>query len=74
MSWDGRYSTSRDADKSLEDEILDAGLGIFSHELPGGGTYRQTEHSINVYYPDESKRGGYAHIGYNADTNEVYEK
>ncbi len=71
--WDGRYETSREGQQSLEQDIIDAMGGKYTSELPGGGTIRQTDHSINVYYPDSSSPDGHGHEGVN-DKGEYYKK
>lgn len=67
--WDGRYSTSREGMQSLEDDILDAGLGKFTYETNLGGTVRQTDNRIDVYGPSNSEKG-HSHDWYNGITNE----
>ena len=71
--WDGRYETSREGQQSLEQDIIDAMGGKYTSELPGGGTIRQTDHSINVYYPDSNSPDGHGHEGVN-DKGEYYKK
>ena len=49
--WDGKfngtYETSRYAEKSLEDDILDAGCGKFAYEGSNGALIRETPDRIN---------------------------
>lgn len=66
--FDGSYETSRFAKKSLEEDIIDAGKGKITGELPGGGTFRQTDTKIDVWVP--GKPGDYTHHFYNAETGE----
>lgn len=66
--WDGRYETSREGQQSLEDDILDAGIGKFAYPTSTGGTVKETDHSINVYGPSNSEKG-HSHSWYNKDTN-----
>lgn len=61
--WDGTYETSYEGQQSLEDDILDAGTGKFTYATSDGGTVKQTDNSINVYYPDSSDPSGHSHQG-----------
>jgi len=61
--WDGSYESSDEGQQSLEDDILDAGKGKFAYGTIDGGTVKQTDNSINVYYPDSSHSSGHSHQG-----------
>ena len=71
--WDGRYETSDEGKQSLEDDILDAGTGKFAYPTSDGGTIKQTDHSINAYYPDSNHPSGHSHRGVN-DRGQAYKK
>lgn len=73
MSWDGRYSTSKEGQQSLEKDIEDAMGGKFTWEDPEtGGKCQVTDHSWNMYAPSSTDPKGYAHVGHNYDTGETY--
>ena len=38
--WDGRYENTYEGNRTLEEDILDAGLGNFCYPTPSGGTVR----------------------------------
>lgn len=67
--WDGRYETSREGKQSLEDDIMDAGVGKFTRATSTGGKYQETDDSINVYGPSDSEKG-HSHDWYNKNTGE----
>lgn len=67
--WDGRYETSREGSQSLEDDIMDAGVGRFTSETSTGGTLRESDNRIDVYGPSDSEKG-HSHDWYNGRTNE----
>ena len=48
--WDDRYSTSREDPQSLEDDIMDAGVGKFTYETSTGETVRQPAVPIYTSY------------------------
>lgn len=66
--WDGKfngtYETSRYAERSLEDDILDAGYGKFAYEGPNGELIRETPDQIDVWGEGDGK-GHYDHYYYN---------
>lgn len=66
--WDGvfngTYDTSRYANRSLEDDILEAGIGNFAGETSTGGLIRQTDTRIDVWGEGDSN-GNYPHNYYN---------
>ena len=68
--WSGRYEDTYEGSQSLEDDIMDAGQGKFTYPTADGGTIRQTDSRIDVYYPSDSSRG-HSHTWYNGDTNET---
>lgn len=68
-AWDGRYDTSREGGQSLEDDILDAGVGKFTYPTSTGGTVRQTDNRIDVYGKSDSSKG-HSHDWYNGRTGE----
>ena len=67
-NWDGKfngtYATSRYADRSLEDDILDAGCGKYIYEGPKGELIRVSDSRIDVWGPGDGK-GNYDHYYYN---------
>ena len=63
--FDGSYATSKFAERTLEEDILKAGEGEITGELPGGGTFRQTDDRIDVWTPGSP--GNYRHDYYNAN-------
>ncbi len=64
-NFDGSYETSRYAGRTLEEDIIAAGQGEITGELPGGGTYRQLDDRIDVWTPGSP--GNYRHDFYNAN-------
>ena len=64
--WDGRYATSRYANQTMEEAILEAGMGRFAYESGSGGLITQSDNSINVYGPSDSPKGHW-HEGVRAD-------
>lgn len=68
--WDGRYKNTYEGNRTLEEDILEAGLGNFCYPTPSGGTVRQTDSRIDVYAPSDSSKG-HSHTWYNTETNEV---
>lgn len=62
--WNGSYETSREGQQSLEQDILDAGVGKFAYPV-GDGTVKETPNSINVYFPDSNSPDGHSHDGVN---------
>lgn len=67
--WDGNYNGTYESSRSLEDDIMEAGLGNFTYPTSDGrGTIRETDSTIDVYYPSDSKRG-HSHAWYDGDTN-----
>ena len=66
--WDGKlngtYDTSRYADRSLEEDILDAGQGIFAYEGPNGELIRERDDRIDVWARGDGN-GHYDHYYYN---------
>lgn len=66
--WDGRYENTKEAGQSLEQDILDAGMGKFTSPTSNGGTIRQTDTRIDVYGPSDSSKG-HSHDWYDAGTN-----
>ena len=66
--WDGKFNgtndTSRYADRSLEEDILDAGQGIFAYEGPNGELIREREDRIDVWARGDGN-GHYDHYYYN---------
>ena len=70
--WNGSYETSREGQQSLEDDIMDAGLGKFAYPTSDGGCVKETDHSINVYGPSDVSANGHSHTGLNYDTGEIY--
>lgn len=71
-TWDekfnGTYDTSRYADRSLEEAILDAGCGKFVYEGPNGELIRETEDRIDVWGEGDGQ-GNYPHYYYNGPTD-----
>ena len=64
--WNGLYETSEEGQQSLEQDILDAGMGKFVHPTGDGqGTVKEYPTSINVYGPDPSSPKGHWHKGVN---------
>lgn len=63
--WDGSYETSKEGQQSLEDDILDAGIGKFTYPA-GRGTIKETPNSINAYFSDASSPDGHSHEGVNS--------
>lgn len=61
--WNGSYETSREGQQSLEDDIMDAGIGKFAYGTSDGGTVKQTDNSINVYGPSNTSSNGHWHQG-----------
>lgn len=70
--WNGSYDTSKEGKQSLEDDIMDAGVGKFATAC-GNGTLKETPNSINFYGPDSNSPDGHSHIGVNKD-GESYKK
>lgn len=64
--WDGRYKTSDEGKQSLEDDIMDAGVGKFTYPTSDGGTIKETPNSINIYAPDPNPKYGHSHHGVNS--------
>lgn len=71
--WNGSYETSKEGQQSLEQDILDAGIGKFAYPTSDGGTIKQTDHSINAYFPDPNHPSGHSHYGVN-DKGQSYKK
>lgn len=71
--WNGSYETSKEGQQSLEQDILDAGIGKFAYPTSDGGTVKVTDHSINAYFPDPSHPSGHSHYGVN-DKGQTYKK
>ena len=71
--WNGSYETSKEGQQSLEQDILDAGVGKFAYPTRDGGTIKQTDHSINAYFSDSNHPSGHSHQGVN-DRGEYYKK
>lgn len=67
--WDGRYESTKESQRSLEEDILEAGNGNFCYPTDSGGTVRQTDSRIDVYGTSDSSKG-HSHDWYNAGTNE----
>lgn len=65
--WDGRYDSTKESKQSLEDDIIDAGMGKFCYPTSMGGTVRETDDRIDVYGPSDSSKG-HSHDWYNKDT------
>lgn len=61
--FDGTYDTSRYADHSLEDDILDAGQGVFAYEGSNGELIRESDSRIDVWGRGDGN-GHYAHFYY----------
>lgn len=57
--WDGKfngtYDTSRYADHSLADDIMDAGCGKFAYEGPNGELIRESDSRIDVWGRGDGK-------------------
>ena len=62
--FNGTYSTSRYANYSLEDDILNAGIGIFAVERSDGGLNKYKDDRIDVWGKGDGK-GNYPHYYYN---------
>mgnify|MGYP000482858555 CR=1 FL=1 len=66
--WDGKfngtYDTSRYADRPLEDDILDAGRGVFAYEGVYGELIRESDSKIDVWGRGDGN-GHYDHHYYN---------
>ena len=66
--WDGKfngtYDTSRYADNTLEDDILDAMHGVYTSEGPNGELIRQSDNRIDIWFRGDGK-GNYDHYYYN---------
>ena len=66
--WDdkfnGTYDTSRYAERPLEDDIMDAGRGVFAYEGPNGELIRESDSRIDVWGRGDGQ-GHYDHYYYN---------
>lgn len=62
--FDGSYESSRYANRSLEEDILEAGRGNIVGETSTGGVFRQTDSRIDVWGKGDSD-GNYNHYYYN---------
>ena len=66
--WDGKfngtYDTSRYASRSLEDDIMDAGRGVFAYAGSKGELIRETPNRIDVWEKGDGN-GNYGHYYYN---------
>lgn len=67
--WDGKYENTKESKESLENDILNAGIGKFCYPTNTGGTYRETDDRIDVYGPSNSSKG-HSHDWYDKNTNE----
>jgi hypothetical protein len=70
--WNGSYEDSTEGQQTLEDDIFDAGLGKFAYPC-GSGTIKETQNSINVYFPDSNDPSGHSHMGVNRN-GDFYQK
>lgn len=68
MCWDGKfngtYESSRYADRTLEDEIMDAGVGRYVYEGSHGELIRMDESRIDIWGKGDGE-GNYDHFYYN---------
>ncbi len=66
--WDGvfngTYDTSRYAERDLEDDIMDAGQGVFAYAGPNGELIRESDSRIDVWEQGDGN-GNYGHYYYN---------
>lgn len=66
--WDGKfngtYETSRYADRPLEDDILDAGRGVYAYEGEDGGLIRESGTKFDYWFEGDGN-GNYDHGYYN---------
>ena len=67
--WSGRYNDTKESERSLEEDILEAGRGNFCYPTSSGGTVRQNDDRIDVYGESNSSKG-HSHTWYNGRTNE----
>lgn len=67
--WSGRYDDTYEADRSLEDDIEEAGQGRFCYPTSSGGTVRESDDRIDVYGSSDSAKG-HSHSWYNAKTGD----
>lgn len=68
--WDGAYNSTYESQRSLEDDILEAGrTGKTCGETSSGGTIRQSDNRIDVYGKSDSPQG-HSHDWYNGNTGE----
>ncbi len=67
--WSGRYEDTRESQRSLEEDILEAGQGRFCYPTSSGGTVRESDDRIDVYGPSDSPKG-HSHSWYNGKTGE----
>ena len=68
--WSGRYEDTKESERSLEEDIIEAGLGRFCYPTESGGAVRKTDTRIDVYAPSDSSKG-HSHTWHNGDTNET---
>lgn len=60
--FDGSYESSRYNDGTLENDIINAGHGIW--ETSTGGLYRESDSRLDIWGPGDSE-GHYPHYYYN---------
>lgn len=67
--WSGEYEDTKESNNSLEEDIRrEAEEGRSTGKTSDGGTIRQTPDRIDVYGPDDSKKG-HSHKWYDRGTN-----
>lgn len=69
--WDGRYENTKESNDSIEKKLLDITQGKMCYPTSDGGTVRQTDDRIDIYFPSDSSKG-HSHDGYDRTTGEVF--
>ena len=65
--WNGSYETSKEGQRSLEDDIYAAGKGMYAYGSDDGVTVKHTDDTINVYGPSDTSSNGHWHEGVTVD-------